>query len=69
MAKQQKLPVIAITGSVGTGANEAYQCGVDLIISSTNTPMSVDEAMTNVAELLTNAGFSAMKTIQLAKIL
>ncbi|WP_143462151.1 glycerate kinase [Levilactobacillus enshiensis] len=61
LAKKHQLPVILIAGSIGDNIQAVYNAGVDLVLSSTVTPMSVDQAIANVQPLLTQAGYTALK--------
>ncbi|OEH89031.1 hypothetical protein ATO00_14120 [Loigolactobacillus coryniformis subsp. coryniformis] len=61
LAKQHHLPVIAIVGSVGPDLKEIYRAGFDLVLSSTNRPMTFQQAKEDIATLVANAGFTAFK--------
>jgi len=65
LAKKHQLPVILIAGSIGDNIQAVYNAGVDLVLSSTVTPMSVDQAIANVQPLLTQAGYTALKAFNL----
>lgn len=67
LAKQHNLPVIAIVGSVGTRSEEVYTHGIDLILSTTNKPMSINEAIKQTPELVKQAGFTVIKAIKLGQ--
>jgi len=60
LAKQHDVPVILVAGSVGDDLPAVYAAGVDLVLSSTITPMTVDQAISRVKPLLTQAGATAM---------
>jgi len=60
LAKQHDVPVILVAGSVGDDLPAVYAAGVDLVLSSTVTPMTVDQAISRVKPLLTQAGATAM---------
>lgn len=68
LAKKHQLPVILIAGSIGDNIQAVYNAGVDLVLSSTVTPMSVDQAIANVRPLLTQAGYTALKAFNLAAV-
>ncbi|AKP64252.1 glycerate kinase [Levilactobacillus koreensis JCM 16448] len=68
LAKKHQLPVILIAGSIGDNIQAVYNAGVDLVLSSTVTPMSVDQAIANVQPLLTQAGYTALKAFNLAAV-
>ncbi|WP_125581009.1 glycerate kinase [Levilactobacillus cerevisiae] len=69
LAKKHGLPVILIAGSIGENIRTVYDAGVDLVLSSTVSPMSVDQAIHNVRPLLTQAGYTAMKSFNLNHML
>lgn len=51
VAREHGVPVIAIVGSVGEGAEETLKHGLDAYFSIVNRPMSLQEAMSNAAAL------------------
>jgi glycerate kinase len=51
-AQKQKVPTIALAGSVGEGIEELYQYGIQSIHSIVNGPMSLEEAMQQAPQLL-----------------
>lgn len=61
IAKKYDVPVIAIVGSEGLHVNRVYDHGIDLVIDIINKPMSLEEAISNVGELVVNAGEKAMR--------
>ncbi|MFC6288704.1 glycerate kinase family protein [Levilactobacillus angrenensis] len=69
LAKQHGLPVILIAGSIGDNIQAVYASGVDLVLSSTASPMSVNRAIANVRPLLTQAGYTAMRAFNLNRVL
>ena len=50
-AKYNK-PVVCISGSLGKGYEELYQEGIEALFSIVNRPMSLEEAMSEVEQLL-----------------
>jgi len=64
-AKKYNLPVLAIVGGIGIGADACYSHGIDGIMSIFNNQMSLEEAMDRVAELLSDASERAMKMIMI----
>lgn len=61
LAKKFNLPVIVVAGSIGEDIEKVYESGVDLVLSSTNKPMSLSEAMKETPKLLEKAGYMAYK--------
>lgn len=65
VAKKYDLPVLAIVGSIGPGAEKVYEAGIDAIMSITPGPISLEEAMTLTEELVTDATVRAMRLIMM----
>ena len=49
-------PVIAVTGTVGEGAHELFEHGIDTIFSILDAPMNLDEAIEKTPSLLEATG-------------
>ena len=64
-AKKFHLPVLAIVGDIGTGAEDVYQYGVDAIMSTVNRAMPLSEAMSRSSELLEDAVERVMRMIRI----
>lgn len=54
-SKKYQIPVVAIVGSMGEGAEKIYESGVDSIITTVNAPMELEEALARAEELYLNA--------------
>lgn len=52
LAKRHGIPVIALAGSVGEGAEDVYGCGVDAVLGILSGPCSKQQAMRDTAENL-----------------
>lgn len=65
MAKKYHLPVLAVVGSIGPGAEKTYEAGIDAIMSIVPAPLSLDEAMARAGELVSDAVSRAMRLIML----
>ncbi len=52
IAKKHNKPVVCISGSLGKGYEELYQEGIEALFSIVNRPMSLEEAMSKVEQLL-----------------
>ena len=63
VAKKYNLPVIAFVGSIGKGAEQVYEAGIDSIISIADGPMSLEYSMANGSVLLEKAVERFMRTI------
>jgi glycerate kinase len=59
--KKYNIPVLAIVGAIGNGAEEVYDYGIDGIMSILNKPMPLSEAMEKSTELLEDAAERVMK--------
>lgn len=53
--KKHNIPAVAIVGSMGKGAEDIYECGIDSIITTVNGIMPLSEAMERADELYLNA--------------
>lgn len=62
LAKALNKPVIAIGGTVQGQLHQLYQSDFDLIISAIKRPMSLEEAMSQVEESVTEAGENAYRS-------
>lgn len=61
-AKKQEIPVFALAGSIGEGIEVLYQHGITSVHSLVNSPMSIQQAMENGAELLESVTEQVMRT-------
>ena len=66
-AKAQKVPVFAIVGSVGKGAQKAYEMGINGIYSIINTPSTLENVLENSKELYEQTAISLFSTIKAIK--
>ena len=64
-AKRAGVPVVALSGSMGPGAMDVRDYGIASIMTSVNAPMSVEEAMSDAAELYHDA---AVRMFSLIKV-
>lgn len=62
-AKAYGIPVIALAGTVGKGADVNYGAGIDAYTSILQRPGSLDEAVAQAEELLVDAAEGAMRTV------
>lgn len=67
LAKRRGLPVIAVVGSIGSGAEAVYEKGIDAIVSIMNRPMALEEALVkeNATKLLADASARTMMLLKL----
>ena len=63
-AKKQGVPVVALSGSLGTGAEKVYDHGIDALMTSVHSPISPEEAMGNAEELYLSAALRMFRMIK-----
>ncbi|MGI6701335.1 MAG: glycerate kinase [Christensenellales bacterium] len=63
-AKARNIPVIAIAGSIGEGAEKLYELGVSAIISIAEGPCSLDYAISNSSELIADTAERIMRIME-----
>lgn len=61
IAKRHNIPVIALVGSIGDGADAVYSRGVDSIMSITPGPVTLDQAIKNYAKYTADAAERMMR--------
>jgi glycerate kinase len=65
VAKEKNIPVIAIAGGIGNGAETLYEKGFDSIFSIVDKPMPLEEAIQNGSELLEKASERIMRVLKI----
>ena len=63
--KQKGVPVIALVGGMGQGADQIYEHGVDSILSTINGAMEIEEALERADELYSNAAERMFRMIKI----
>lgn len=63
LAKKNNKPVICIAGSVSSDIDHIYECGINVIIGATQSPMSLEAAIHNASELVYKATDSIIRAI------
>jgi len=66
-AKKYDVPVIALVGKIGKGADALYDLGIDSIFSIVDGPMSLEDAMANGGKLLEDAAERVMRLYRIAE--
>jgi len=66
-AQAEGVPVLAIVGGTSDDYDIVYAHGIDAVLSIPVRPMSLEEAMTNAASLLAEAGARAMRLLLLGQ--
>ena len=64
-AKAKGIPVIAIVGSIGEGAEKLYDVGISAIISIAEGPCNIDYSLKNASKLITNCAERVMRIMEL----
>ncbi|MFD1708151.1 glycerate kinase [Siminovitchia sediminis] len=67
VAQKHHVPVVAVVGAEGYKIQEVYDHGIDLVVDIINKPMTLEEAMINVAPLTENAGGKIVRAYLLRK--
>lgn len=68
-AKKRGLPVIALAGSIGQGADANYDIGIDAFASIMQSPTSLDIAIAKAEKLLVDSAESAMRIVMVGRSL
>lgn len=63
IAKTSHIPVIAITGTIGEGAELNYQTGIDAYSSIIQKPVSLELAMKNAPKWIEESTYSALRKV------
>ncbi|MGE5396490.1 MAG: glycerate kinase [Chitinophagales bacterium] len=66
-AKKFNIPVMAIVGSIGPGAEQAYEAGIEAIMDIIPRPMSLDEALLQAGDLLAAAASRMVRIMLLSQ--
>lgn len=66
-AKKRGLPVIALAGSIGAGAQENYGIGIDAYASILQGPSSLEAAIIDAERLLTESAESAFRMVMIGR--
>lgn len=62
--KKRGIPVIAVVGGIGPGAEKIYEYGIDSIISTINGAMQMKEALERAEELYMSAARRAFRMVR-----
>ncbi len=63
--KEQGVPVLALVGSTGDGAEQLYDMGIESIMPIVDSCMSLDSAILNAEKLYSNAAERAFRMIKI----
>ncbi|TET86162.1 MAG: glycerate kinase [Anaerolineales bacterium] len=62
-AKQQRIPVVVIAGSIGEKADVNYEFGIDAIFGILEKPISLEQALCSTAELITRGAERLIRAV------
>ena len=65
VARDQSIPVVALAGSLGQGAELVYDIGIDAVVPICSGPMTLPEAMQNAEALLADAAERALRLMRI----
>ena len=68
-AKKHDVPVIALVGKIGKGADALYDLGIDSIFSIVDGPMTLEDAMMNGEKLLEDTAERVMRFYRIKGVL
>lgn len=63
-ASDRNIPVIAVVGNIGAGAENVYRHGIDGIMSTANGAMPLEEALSRSTELIVDAAERLMRFLE-----
>jgi glycerate kinase len=64
-SKAKNIPVVGLSGSLGTNYELVHKHGIDAVFSITNSPMTLQESSDNAYELISKASEEIMRSILL----
>jgi glycerate kinase len=67
LAVEQRKPVIAFAGALGSGADELYRIGISALVPIADKPMSLEESVKNAGILLETAAKRVFRLIMINK--
>ena len=64
LAGERNIPVIGVSGSLGSGFTDVHEYGIAAAVAITHAPMTLDEATDRVAELIASATEQAVRLVK-----
>ena len=61
LAKEAGLPVVALAGALGPGAEKVLDCGIDAYFGIAGGPMEYEESLTQAGVLLASAAEQVLR--------
>lgn len=68
VAKSYNIPVIAIAGSIGEGAKDVYAEGIDAMLGIAQTPMSLEDAVSDAVLLIADTAEQAARLLSIGNL-
>lgn len=68
VAKSYNIPVIAIAGSIGEGAKDVYAEGIDAMLGIAQTPMSLEDAVSDAVPLIADTAEQAARLLSIGNL-
>lgn len=66
-AKRLGIPVVGISGSLGSGYQDVHRYGIDAVTSITSGPMTLDQASRQAGELLADSAEQVMRMLMVGR--
>ncbi len=67
VAKEADIPVIAIAGGIGEGAEAVYAKGIDSMLGIVHAPMSLEDAVEDALQLIADTAEQAARLVMIGK--
>ncbi len=67
VAKADNIPVIAIAGGIGDGAEAVYEAGIDAMLGIVQAPMSLEDAVEDALQLIADAAEQAARLVAIGQ--
>ncbi len=67
VAKADNIPVIAIAGGIGDGADAVYNAGIDAMLGIVQAPMSLEDAVEDAIQLLADTAEQAARLVAIGQ--
>lgn len=67
VAKEANIPVIAIAGGIGEGAEAVYEKGIDSMLGIAHAPMSLEDAVEDALQLIADTAEQAARLVMIGK--
>lgn len=67
VAKVDNIPVIAIAGGIGEGADAVYDAGIDVMLGIVQAPMSLEDAVKDALQLIADTAEQAARLVAIGQ--